>query len=120
MTCSGATKLNLCASCRRNRDATRKDLRHAAALLVAAAGIKLPAALNVTTEADRASGAFSPQYPSGLHFSDKASLPALTELARAYEAGTLHPRLAGAHGQHICFQQKIQACLHHKATEVCT
>lgn len=74
-------------SLRRNRDATRKDLRHAAALLIAAAGVQLPAALNVTAEADIASDAFSSQYTSGLQFSDSASRPALMELARAYEAG---------------------------------
>ena len=73
--------------CRRNRDATRKDLRHAAALLIAAAGVKLPAALNVTAEADT-SDTFSSQYTSGLQFSRNPSLPALKELARAYEAGT--------------------------------
>lgn len=81
-------------SCRRNRDATRKDLRHAAALLIAAAGVQLPAALNVTAEADIASDAFSSQYTSGLQFSDSASRPALMELARAYEAGTLSAPLA--------------------------
>lgn len=81
-------------TCRRNRDATRKDLRHAAALLIAAAGVQLPAALNVTAGADTASDAFGSLYTSGLQFSDSASLPALMELARAYEAGTLSATLA--------------------------
>lgn len=57
-------------------------------MLIAAAGVRLPAALNVTAEADTSSDAFSPQYTSGLQFPGTPSLPALKELARVYEAGT--------------------------------
>ena len=76
---------------RNNRAATRKDLRHAAALLIAAAGVKLPNALNVTAEANVTADTVGMQYASGLHFSGRASVPALKELARVYEAGKSFP-----------------------------
>jgi len=74
---------------RNKRGASTKDLRHAAALLIAAAGVKLPPSLNVTAEATSniSTDAANSQYFSGLQFVGQTNVPALKELARVYEAG---------------------------------
>ena len=74
---------------RNKRGASTKDLRHAAALLIAAAGVKLPPSLNVTAEATSniSTDAANSQYYSGLQFVGQTNVPALKELARVYEAG---------------------------------
>ena len=41
----------------------------------------------MTAEANATADTFGMQYASGLHFSGDASVPALKELARVYEAG---------------------------------
>ena len=92
---------------RNKRGPSTKDLRHAAALLIAAAGVKLPASLNVTADPSgniSIDGA-SHQYSSGVQFMGLPNVPALKELARVYEAGMLSqyflllllycPRLSG-------------------------
>ncbi len=74
---------------RSRRNASTKDLRHAAALLIAAAGVKLPPTLNVTAEVptNTSTDSASIQYLSGLRFLGQPNVPALKELARVYEAG---------------------------------
>ena len=76
---------------RNKKGASAKDLRHAAALLVAAAGVKLPDTLNVTATAPAniTTGLNTTQYHSGLQFLGEPNVPALKELARVFEAGKL-------------------------------
>ena len=83
---------------RNKKGASTKELRHAAALLIAAAGVKLPPSLNVTAEATSniSTNAANSQYYSGLQFVGQTNVPALKELARVYEAGT-----SAMHAKHI-------------------
>ena len=75
-------------TCRSKDNATKKDLRHAAALLIAAAGVKLPVPMNVTAMASNNSlEQPDKQYSSGIQFAEQSNTEALKELARAYEAG---------------------------------
>ena len=87
---------------RNKRGASTKDLRHAAALLIAAAGVKLPPSLNVTAEATTniSTDAANSQYFSGLQFVGQTNVPALKELARVYEAG-MPIQLSTVHAKHI-------------------
>ncbi len=87
---------------RNKRGASTKDLRHAAALLIAAAGVKLPPSLNVTAEATTniSTDAANSQYFSGLQFVGQTNVPALKELARVYEAG-MPIQLSAVHAKHI-------------------
>lgn len=103
-------------SCRSKHGATKKDLQHAAALLIAAGGVQLPASSNVTAHASNMTlHQPDPQYTSGIHFAGDSNVAALRELARAYEAGT--PLLM------FCVAA-IWPCLHHqfmpKATGTCS
>lgn len=86
---------------RNKRAASTKDLRHAAALLIAAAGVKLPPSLNVTAEASSniSTDAANSQYSSGLQFVGQTNVPALKELARVYEAG-MPIQLSAVHAKH--------------------
>ena len=73
---------------RSKQDATKKDLQHAAALLIAAAGVKLPGPMNVTAQSTNVTLQQSdPEYTSGVQFTGTSNVDALRELARAYEAG---------------------------------
>lgn len=73
---------------RSKQDATQKDLQHAAALLIAAAGVKLPGPMNVTAHSSNMTlQQPDPEYTSGVQFTGDSNVDALRELARAYEAG---------------------------------
>ena len=83
---------------RSKQGATRKDLQHAAALLIAAAGVKLPDPMNVTAQSSNMTVPQpDSQYASGIRFVGEANVEALRELARAYEAG--RPALTPTAGQ---------------------
>ncbi len=86
---------------RNKRGASTKDLSQAAALLIAAAGVKLPPSLNVTAEATSniSTDAANSQYFSGLQFVGQTNVPALKELARVYEAG-MPAAVSAMHAKH--------------------
>lgn len=106
---------------RSKQGATRKDLQHAAALLIAAAGVKLPDPMNVTAQSSNMTVPQpDPQYASGIQFVGEANVEALRELARAYEAG--RPALTPTAGQtwHSCPAELALIPLARHTRHICT